>query len=87
MAETIMYLGPILTVLIVLVLIFVALKLGKSIIWLLVNSVIGMAILVILNFLPFINVTINICNILIVVLGGIAGIALVVLLSAMGIAF
>ncbi|HLC78847.1 MAG TPA: pro-sigmaK processing inhibitor BofA family protein [archaeon] len=87
MIETIPYLGPALTVLLVLALIFIALKMGKSIVWLLINSAIGIAILIILNFLPFINVTINIWSILIVVFGGIAGIALVILLSLLGIAF
>jgi hypothetical protein len=86
MAE-ILFLGPALTFLFAILLAIVAWKLGKGIFWLLINSVIGMGILILLNFLPFVSVVINIWSILIVALGGIPGIVLVVLLSHFGIAF
>ena len=86
MAE-ILFLGPILTFLFIVLLVIVALKLGKGLFWLLINSLVGMVILILLNFLPFVKITINIWSILIVALGGIPGIVLVVLLSHFGIAF
>ncbi|PIN85455.1 MAG: hypothetical protein COV47_02090 [Candidatus Diapherotrites archaeon CG11_big_fil_rev_8_21_14_0_20_37_9] len=82
-----LFLGPILTFLFAIALVIVAWKLGKGIFWLLINSVLGMAVLIILNYLPFVNVTINIWSILIAALGGIPGIILVILLSQFGIAF
>ena len=87
MAETIIFLGPIITAILVLVLLFIVLKMGKSIIWLVINSIIGILVLIAINFLPFVNVTINIWSVLIVALGGIPGIVLVIALSYFGIAF
>ncbi|HIH09321.1 MAG TPA: sigmaK-factor processing regulatory BofA [Candidatus Diapherotrites archaeon] len=87
MAEAIIYLGPIITAFIVLALVFIALKLGKSIIWLLINSAIGIIILLIINFFPFINITINIWSVLIAVFGGIPGIILLIVLDLLKIAF
>ncbi|MDO8633722.1 MAG: pro-sigmaK processing inhibitor BofA family protein [archaeon] len=81
------FLGPILTFLFIVLLVILAWKLGKGIVWLLINSVVGMVILILLNFLPFVNIQINVWSILIVALGGIPGIALVILLSYFGIAF
>ena len=83
----VLYLGPILTLLLLLVLIYIALRLGKSIVWLALNSLIGLVILVLINFLPFLNIDINIWSILIVAIGGIPGIALLILLDLLGIAF
>lgn len=82
-----LFLGPVLTFLLIALLVIIVWKLGKGIIWLVVNSVIGLVVLVLLNFLPFINITINIWSVLIVALGGIPGIILVILLSHFGIAF
>lgn len=86
MAE-ILILGPVLSVVILALLIVVALKFGKSIILLVVNSIIGIIFLVVINFLPLINITINIWSILIAVFGGIPGIILLILLDALKIAF
>jgi hypothetical protein len=80
-------LGPALTFIFVVLLVIAAWKLGKGIVWLLLNSLVGMVILILLNYLPFVNVTINLWSILIVAIGGIPGIALVILLSHFGIAF
>ncbi|MEK6902871.1 MAG: hypothetical protein AABX02_04780, partial [archaeon] len=60
-------LGPILSVVLLALLIIIALKFGKSIVWLVLNSLIGMLFLIVVNFLPFINITINIWSILIAV--------------------
>ncbi len=80
-------LGPLLSFVLLVLLIVVALKFGKSIVWLVTNSVIGMIFLIIINFLPLINITINIWSILIAVFGGIPGIALLILLDLLKIAF
>jgi hypothetical protein len=60
---------------------------GKGIIWLIINSVVGLVALVIVNLLPMINVVVNIWSILIVAFGGILGLILLIILSAFGIAF
>jgi len=86
MAE-ILVLGPILTFLLIALVAVAAWKLGKGIIWLGINSVIGIVALVLLNYLPFVNIVINIWSVLIVALGGIPGIIIVILLSHFGIAF
>ena len=86
MVET-LFLGPLLALVFMILLVVAAWKLGKGIFWLLINSLVGMGILILLNYLPFVNVTINIWSILIVAIGGVPGIVLVVLLSYFGIAF
>jgi hypothetical protein len=86
MAE-VLFLGPVLTFLFIVLLAVVAWKFGRGIVWLAINSLVGMVILILLNYLPFVNVVINVWSILIVALGGIPGIALVILLSHFGIAF
>ena len=82
-----LFLGPVLTFLFIALLVIVAWKLGKGLFWLGINSLIGIVILVLLNFLPFVNIVINIWSVLIVALGGIPGLILVILLSHFGIAF
>ena len=67
----VIFLGPLLTILLVFLLVYIALKFGDSIVWLAINSVIGMVILILINFLPFIKIDINIWSILIVAIGGI----------------
>jgi len=80
-------LGPILTFLFVALIVLVVWKFGEGLLWLLINSVLGIAAMVLLNFLPFVNIVINIWSVLIVALGGIPGLIIVVLLSHFGIAF
>ena len=80
-------LGPILTLAILAILVFIAFKFGKGIVWLAINSLVGLLFLVVLNFLPFINIAINIWSILIVAFGGVAGLALLILLDLAGVAF
>jgi len=55
-----LFVGPALTLLSVALLIIVAWKLGKGLVLLLINSVVGMIILILLNYLPFVKITINI---------------------------
>ncbi|MEK6958137.1 MAG: pro-sigmaK processing inhibitor BofA family protein [archaeon] len=81
------FIQPILVLLLAVLLIYFALKLGKQLVLLLINSFIGLVILVILNFLPFASVEINVWSILITALGGIPGIILLIILSQLGIAF
>lgn len=81
------FLGPLLTIALFLIVLYIALKLGKSIIILLVNSIIGLVLLFVINLLPYINITINIWSILIVAIGGVPGLILLVLLDLLKIAF
>ena len=60
---------------------------GKSIVTLIINSVIGLVALLLLNLLPIVNITINIWSILIVALGGLPGLVVVIILSLLHIAF
>lgn len=50
---------------------------------LLINSVIGLLILIILNFLPVIEIPINIWTILIVAIGGVPGIIILIILNVL----
>lgn len=87
MAVEIIWLGPVLAAVVVGFLLLVALRFGASIVWLVINSIIGLIVLTLLNFFPFINITINVWSLLIVVFGGVPGIVLLVLLDLAGIAF
>ena len=79
--------GIVLTVILAIVVIYFALKLGKKLILLVINGFLGLVALVIINFTGFVNIDINIISVLIAALGGILGIVLLVLLSTLGIAF
>ena len=85
MATTIIWLGPLLSGLLTVLLILVAIKFGGGLLWLFVNSLIGLAILVLLNFLPVIQIPINIWTVLIVALGGLPGVVILVILNLLGI--
>jgi len=87
MAITNPILGFVLTAILVVIVIFFALKLGKRIIILLINSFLGLIALVLLNYLAIINIEINIWSVLIAALGGLPGIILLILLDVLGIAF
>ncbi len=80
-------LGPFLSLIILALLVVVALKFGTSIIWLLINSVIGILFLIVINFLPIVNITINIWSVLIAVFGGVPGIILLIILDLLKVAF
>ncbi len=85
MAATIIWLGPLLSGLLTVLLIIVAIKFGGGLLWLFFNSLVGLAILILLNFLPVIQIPINIWSVLIVALGGLPGIVLLVILNLLGI--
>lgn len=80
-------LGPLLSILILILILVLVVHFGADIVFLVINSLIGLGILILLNFLPVINITINIWSILIVALGGIPGIILLIILDLLKIAF
>ena len=80
-------LGPIITIILLVIIIFITLKMGKSLAILIVNSVIGLVMLWLINLLPIVNVAINLWSILIVALGGVPGLILLVILDLLKIAF
>ncbi|OGI18227.1 MAG: hypothetical protein A2255_00420, partial [Candidatus Melainabacteria bacterium RIFOXYA2_FULL_32_9] len=71
-------LGPIITIVILAVITWLALTSAQALEPIIINSIIGIVMLVLLNFLPFINIRINIWSVLIAGLGGIAGIVLLI---------
>ena len=81
-------LGPVLAfVFLILVVLFVVFF-GRGIIWLVVNSIIGIIGLVLVNLIPnFVNIPINVWSVLIVVFGGIPGFVLLILLDFFKLAF
>ncbi|HIH10169.1 MAG TPA: sigmaK-factor processing regulatory BofA [Candidatus Diapherotrites archaeon] len=78
-------LGPIITIVILAVITWLALTSAQALEPIIINSIIGIVMLVLLNFLPFINIRINIWSVLIAGLGGIAGIVLLIVLGWAGI--
>ena len=80
-------LGPLLSALVLLAIILLVVHFGANILWLVINSLIGLGILILLNFLPVVNITINIWSILIVALGGVPGIILLIILDVLKVAF
>ena len=83
----VLILGPLITIILLVIVIFVALKMGKSLAILIANSVIGLILLWLVNLLPIVNVAINLWSILIVALGGVPGLILLVILDLLKIAF
>jgi len=80
-------LGPVLAFVFLALVILYVVFFGRGIIWLVINSVIGLVALVLVNLLPVVNVAINIWSVLIVAFGGILGLILLVALSLLQIAF
>ena len=79
--------GPLLaTVFLALVILFVFFF-GKGLVWLIVNSIIGIVALFLVNILPVVNIPINVWSVLIVVFGGIPGFILLIILDVLKIAF
>jgi inhibitor of the pro-sigma K processing machinery len=80
------YIGPVLVLLLLALVILVGLDhSGAWLVGLLVNGVIGVIILMLLNYLPQVEVPINIWTFLIAALGGILGVVLLVLLNLAGV--
>ena len=80
------FLGQIITAVLALIAIYLALKIGKKIVLLVINSFIGLVLLLLFNLLPFVQIRIDLWTILIAGFGGIAGVALLMLLAYLGIA-
>jgi len=79
--------GFVLTVFLAIIVFYFAFKLGKKVVILLLNSFVGLVLLVLVNFLPQVSIEIGIWSVLIVALGGIPGLILLILLNLLGIAF
>ncbi len=83
----VLWLGPVLSLLLLFAVIYLAIKAGKAVIWLIVNGILGIIAITLLNFFPVIQININFWSVLIAALGGIPGIILLILLDVFGIAF
>ena len=77
--------GPVISLILLLLIVWVGVNIAGSLTGLIINSIIGLAILILLNLVPGINVKISIWSVLIVAFGGIPGIILVLLLHYAGI--
>ncbi len=86
MAELVV-LGPVLAFVFLALVILFVIFFGRGIVWLVINSVIGIVALILVNILPVVNIPINIWTVLIVVFGGIPGFVLLILLDVLKIAF
>ncbi len=85
MAKTkIIFIGPGLVLILLVLVILVGMNNSGWLRGLLVNGLIGVVILMLLNYFPQIEVPINIWTFLIAALGGVLGIVVLVLLNLMG---
>jgi hypothetical protein len=82
---TIIWLGPLLTILAIIAVLYVVFVLGRGLVGLLVSSVIGIIVLWAVNLLPGVSIPINIWSVLITVIGGVAGVILLIILNLAGI--
>lgn len=81
-------LGPLLTFAFLVLVILVVIVFGRGIVWLIINSIIGIIGLVLVNLIPnFVNIPINVWSVLIVAFGGIPGFVLLILLDVLKLAF
>ncbi len=78
-------LGPLLSLIFLVAVVYVAMTLTGKVLWLVVNGAVGFALLWLVNLLPLIKIDINIWSILVVVFGGIPGLVLLILLNLIGI--
>lgn len=78
------YVGPVLVLILLVLVILVGLNHSTLMAGLLINGVIGIIILMLLNYLPQIEVPINIWTFLVAALGGILGVAILVILNLLG---
>ena len=65
--------------------ILILLKIGSLLLKLLVHAIFGWILLVIVNFIPYINIPVNILTILIAGIGGVFGVILLLIAQALGI--
>ena len=87
MAETkVIYVGP--SLVLVLLALVIVISIIHPTVWLpglLVNGLVGIVILMLLNYLPQVEVPINIWTFLIAAIGGLLGVILLVLLNLAGV--
>ena len=74
-----------LVLLLVMIIIYFLFKAVKKVVLMLLNSLLGLALLVVLNFVPFIKVPITLWSVLIVLFGGLLGLLALVILKLLGI--
>lgn len=82
-----MVLSGILAVAFVVLVAVLLFKLGKGLMWVLANSVIGLVVFAVLNIFFGLGIDINIWSLLVVGIGGVIGLVVVILLHFVGIAF
>ena len=87
MAIEIPFLGPVLSIILVILIVYFVLNTGKKLILFLINSFIGLVLLVLVNLIPGISIQVNTWSILVAGIGGIVGVIILILLSYLGIAF
>ncbi len=86
MARTkVVYVGPVLVLVLLILVVLVGMSSPGWMMGLLINGLVGVVILMLLNYLPQIEVPINIWTFLIAALGGILGVVLLVLLNLAGV--
>lgn len=79
------YAGPIIALLLLIMVVFLEINVSGLLFTLMVNGIVGVVLLVILNFLPFIDIKINVWSVIICALGGIAGVIILVILDLVGV--
>lgn len=78
------YVGPGLVLILLVLVVVVGMNSPGSLMGLLINGLVGVVILLLLNYLPQVEVPIDIWTFLIAAVGGILGVVLLVLLNLMG---
>ncbi len=78
------FLGQIITIILAIIAIFLVLKIGKKIVMLVLNSFIGLVLLLVLNTFLMPQVKIGLWAILIAGLGGVPGVLLIAVLTQLG---
>ena len=77
-------LGEIIALVLGIIVLFIVFKFAKFLLKLVINSIAGLVLLWMINMLPFVSIPITFWNVLIVALGGVFGLALVIILPFLG---
>lgn len=77
--------GPVIALILLLVFLYVAITSTALLATIIINSIIGIVLLLIVNLFPIVKIKINIWTILIAGFGGLLGVALLVLLDLAGV--
>lgn len=75
--------APVIAIVLLILFLYVGFGIAGTLSALLINGLIGLVIIVLINFLPVIEIPVNIWTILIAALGGIPGIVLLILLNVL----